>query len=412
MGETALIPIPTNLTPPTNVCYQFEIPDDSQWKGMFWGALYMLTVWGSYDRDDAHTGAVMADAWKAIVNAARASTCGGAMSIQFRQTGCLLEFSLDSGATWSTAYNGATCIAAKIADGTILGGSAIDDALAAGKLAGGNQQGPTPPPAVGFCKSFFVTLSANQKWICPTPINGNYVITIEQVQGGWVDNPATIPWFCPSGKTYALGFCVADVPAEAGDPLMSVNHMRLVGNYGATWFDAFNTTHQVPTSVTTDQQLYLQANDSDLTNNLGSCSFKITVCRATWIHVFDFTIDEQGWVPLPLGGGQFRAQYVAGVGWVKTSANLQRDTILIDTPSSFDIPITEVQVRVADCAETTSIGIVYGPVSPYQACTGGGVTFTETHNANRVTIDVTCNDPQTPTIIGVTLKGLGLDPWA
>jgi hypothetical protein len=76
MPTKARIPIPADLSPAAAKCFQFEIPEDSEWLGMFWGALYQLTAWNSYDRDGSNSGKTMADAWKDILDTARLSTCG------------------------------------------------------------------------------------------------------------------------------------------------------------------------------------------------------------------------------------------------------------------------------------------------------------------------------------------------
>lgn len=51
------------------------MPDDPEWIGMFWGALYPLTAWNSYDRDDDHHGADIAAIWKDVIDAARGTDC-------------------------------------------------------------------------------------------------------------------------------------------------------------------------------------------------------------------------------------------------------------------------------------------------------------------------------------------------
>lgn len=71
MPTKALIPLPSASAPVGTKCHQFAIPDDSEWKGMFWGALDQLTRWNSYERDPGHTALAVASAWKDIVATAR-----------------------------------------------------------------------------------------------------------------------------------------------------------------------------------------------------------------------------------------------------------------------------------------------------------------------------------------------------
>lgn len=78
MGTKALIPIPADMSPAEQQCFAFLVPKDSEWLGMFWGALYQLTAWNSYQRDGLQSGKAMAAAWSAIIEAARTGPCAEA----------------------------------------------------------------------------------------------------------------------------------------------------------------------------------------------------------------------------------------------------------------------------------------------------------------------------------------------
>lgn len=75
MPNKALIPIPADTDPPNRRCVSVQIPDDAEYSGMFWGALDELTRWNSYQRDDAHSGVLVADVWKQVISDARANEC-------------------------------------------------------------------------------------------------------------------------------------------------------------------------------------------------------------------------------------------------------------------------------------------------------------------------------------------------
>lgn len=75
MPTKALIPLPTEPHPDAFTCVRIAIPNDSEWKAMFWGALDQLTRWNSYDRDEAHTGKDVANQWLAAVETARERAC-------------------------------------------------------------------------------------------------------------------------------------------------------------------------------------------------------------------------------------------------------------------------------------------------------------------------------------------------
>jgi len=75
MPTKALIPIPANLNPDIYTCYEIGLPLDTEWLGMFWGALDQLTRWNSYERDPGHSAQTIADTWRAIIATGRESQC-------------------------------------------------------------------------------------------------------------------------------------------------------------------------------------------------------------------------------------------------------------------------------------------------------------------------------------------------
>jgi len=77
MPTKALIPLPTVISPEVFTCYQFNLPLDSEWAGMFFGALDQLTRWNSYDRTPGFPlGVAVANVWKGIIADAREGICG------------------------------------------------------------------------------------------------------------------------------------------------------------------------------------------------------------------------------------------------------------------------------------------------------------------------------------------------
>lgn len=63
--------LPGEIDPPRR-CVQLYIPDDTGHIVAFWGALEELQYWFSWERDDNHTGALLADVWKEVIADARA----------------------------------------------------------------------------------------------------------------------------------------------------------------------------------------------------------------------------------------------------------------------------------------------------------------------------------------------------
>lgn len=140
------------------------------------------------------------------------------------------------------------------------------------------QRQPTngTPLADGECREWDVVLRGNEQWLLPLAVSAADVVTVTGAAGAWSDG--TPQWNCVSGQIYILGGCTTNDAADSGDPMMSVNHMRLVMQIDTAWFDGYNTTTAVPTGVS-DAQVVFQANDGSLSDNSGSVTFHVKVCR-------------------------------------------------------------------------------------------------------------------------------------
>lgn len=113
------IPIPDVLDPPDSMRMTLCIPKNRDHMAAFFGALYQLTVWQSWQEDDAHSGAILArvwwryfQSWNRTMNDIDCedgmSQCCVEPSITKRinpDTG-QTEQSTDNGATWSPASGG------------------------------------------------------------------------------------------------------------------------------------------------------------------------------------------------------------------------------------------------------------------------------------------------------------------
>lgn len=83
MPTKARIPLPSNLDPGTTKCFQFNVPDDPEWLGMFWGALYNLSVWTAFGRSGDTSAADVASIWRQVIEEARNSECSAPCSPVF-----------------------------------------------------------------------------------------------------------------------------------------------------------------------------------------------------------------------------------------------------------------------------------------------------------------------------------------
>jgi hypothetical protein len=223
----------------------------------------------------------------------KAQECGDCEcdEMTWRQEGCKLILSCNGVDTF--VYDPTTCIQG----GTV-------------------QPGSNTPPNPGDCQIFHAVLQGNNQWLLPVQCNAGDTITVSNAKGAWNDG-GHYQWTCPDGSRYILGSCGAAGDPLSGDPVPSVPHMRLVGQFGTVWNDGIGT-YTIPVG-STNLAVVFQANDSDLSNNLGSISFDVQYCAKanpkTWEHTFDFTTGgASGWVDVPSGGSTLPHQVFSSDG--------------------------------------------------------------------------------------------------
>jgi hypothetical protein len=134
------------------------------------------------------------------------------------------------------------------------------------------------------CNEYDVTLRASDRWLLPVPVEAGYTIQITNAQGGW--NDSSLQWSCPDGRQYFLGICGTPQPGQGTDPRPDLNHMRLIAEIDGLFYDAYNTTINVPVG-TASSELTFQANDGSLEGNGGSISFHVKVCNTGGVVVYE-----------------------------------------------------------------------------------------------------------------------------
>jgi len=284
--------LPLVMDPP-RLCATVQVPNDIQHIAAFYGALYELTRWFNWQEDPAHLAVLAAEPWKEIFDQITLGDCvpvAGSDDMQFRQNGCKLEYSIDC-VIWNTLYDPTDCIQAAIRQGTTTG------------------QIP-----VGECREFSIVLQANQRALLPVQVSDAWTLEISDMQGAWSDG--TAEWNCPDGTPYVLGSCVGSGGHAGDDPNPGALHMALLAAIDGAFYDVSAGLITIPAGVAL-QNLTFQANDSDLSNNSGSISFKVRVCAnaaVAWDCTIDFAASDGGFVVAPSGGGE----YTAGQGWTDT----------------------------------------------------------------------------------------------
>lgn len=221
-------------------------------------------------------------------------------------SGCGIQWSTDDGGTWET-IDLSECI-------TGLANEAIEQAVSDGTLGGSSQQPGATDIAQGECETYHVHLEAGKAWHCPVQIAAGYTIELENASGAWGDGG--VHWFYPDGDFYVLGTKRPGKILVSADPLPTAYHMLPIGHYNTVYFNP-GTLYTVPSGVTASD-LFIQANDTPISDNLGAIDFDLTVCNedTRWCVQFDFA-DTQTPFTVPYaypGQGWTVGAYVADKG--------------------------------------------------------------------------------------------------
>jgi len=288
----------------SQVCVQFA----RNWLPYVLGCLKQLLLQATWNYTTVtELTDVQADATDLIAMFGNAIDSGACLvEPTFQQSDdCTLQVSYDGGVTWSTIFSALACAT-----------GAADNQIADGLLAGtlGNttsQPAPVTPPAPTQCWNYHVTLDAKGKWLIPLPMTDGWSFTVQRAKGGANDGGLGPLWSCPEGTVYTLGNCGANNGTHSGDPIDTINHMRLIAEVGTTFVDAYNTSYTIPTG-TGPVDVVFQVNDTELSDNNGSYDFELTVCNNTFVHVFDFSVNDGGFIVRTEFGG---AEYIPGVEW-------------------------------------------------------------------------------------------------
>jgi len=284
------------------ICFLVSVPNEQTHISNFVGALQLLSRWNQYITDSDHPSVDVAATWRDIVLTLQSQGCD---VIQFRQPDdCNLEVSFDGGSTWAIIYNALNC-AIGAANGQIADG--INDGI----LGTGGQPGPVTPPAPSQCWNYHVKLDGNGRWLIPLPTGDGWTFTVANATGGAYDPDGGPFWACPEGTEYILGACGGALVPIGTDPIPTANHMRLIAGVGSSFVDAYNTSYTIPPGTGVVNVVF-QVNDSDLSNNAGSYEFDLEVCNDTYHHIFDFSVNDGGWIIRTDFGN---AQYIPGVEW-------------------------------------------------------------------------------------------------
>lgn len=306
MGQKARYVLPEVVEPSTSVCYMVPVPNDPQHIAAFMGAIFGLSKPYEWQNDPAHTAIDVGAVWLNIFN--NLEQCSG-MTLYRQIDSCILEASNDGGSTWEVIFDASSCVREGIVD-------AIQD----GTISGGGSQPPGGSGTSGQCYRYTVSIAGDSKWIAPIPVENGDSIQVISATGAWYNGAASPVgvWNCPDGKVYALGVCGGTPTSLPDDPVPSIGTMRLIGfldDASPQYFDMYEQTHIVD-SVAGPTQFFLQANDDPLSDNEGSITVVVEICKGQWCYDVDFSVSNGGWSTHPRAGEPgCNGSYVSGSGW-------------------------------------------------------------------------------------------------
>jgi hypothetical protein len=145
----------------------------------------------------------------------------------------------------------------------------------------GNPENTGGPLADGGCKEYDLSIIGTLPTVLPIPLNAGDSIEITSWRGQWSDGSGALfaqPYFCADGQEYLLGTCSGLTFTDGGDPLPSANHMSVVAGVDGNWLAPMGSARYVPPGVS-NAQMFFQANDATLGDNLGGVSIHVKVCR-------------------------------------------------------------------------------------------------------------------------------------
>lgn len=278
--------LPENVDPPT-FCMTLEVPDDPQYIASLAGALWELQYWWNWQRDNAHTAVPVTRLWRRLIQEAFDRINAGhlcvdpnalsgvevednEMNLRIKPTDpCIIQIRCGED-QWEDWYDPRNCIAAGATEAT-------------------SQQGPGGQLGTGECKSYDLTVSGKAQYLVPVPVQGGMTLTFSNLGGMWFDGSL---WYCPTGSSNVLGYCVGSPGHVGGDPSATAYHMQAILKVGATYYPIISGgTITIPAGQPL-QDAYIQCNDASFTDNNGAISLSVSICQATanqWSHTFNPT---------------------------------------------------------------------------------------------------------------------------
>lgn len=296
--------LPEVIDPPKRRCITVHVPDERNHIAAFYGAMFELAKAYSWENDSGHSAVQVASVWRDIWYQLVFGPCGGNDGQNSTEIEDIVGIRVDCDCrVWITCCDGT--------EKELVTKDMIDKP---------SQPSDGTRPPVGGSHQDCYKLDANGQLLLPYVVYPGDVISLTGASGAGNDG-GTAEWYCVDGEQFFAGTCGGFPHTDGGDPLPSVNHMRLIFKIGSSYVDAM--AGPVTVSGSGAQEVSVQVNDSGLSNNAGSYAFCVEVTNnqtaSTFSHFFDFTLGSYGWI-LNSVNGITRGAFTGGVGFTPTDA--------------------------------------------------------------------------------------------
>lgn len=403
-------PLPEVVHPDSVVCYTIKVPNERHYIGAFLGAMFLLSKPYAWGNDTSHTALEVGKVWGKIFD----DLISGECSIPQIQHGAEIEdampLRIDCDCNvWVTCCDGT--------EKQILTADQVR-AMIQGQPGTGEPQ----PPAGGGSRQYCGILQARGHYLLPLVVNTGDVVTVDSADGAWndPDDPGGFAiWRLANGDQFFGGFDVGFPHTDSSDPVPTANHMQLLLAFGDTptyQAVAVGTPFTIPSGIV-NGQLWLQANDSNITNDNGELNVCVTVQNnqaTAWSSTFDFRLNSYASL-FTLAYGN----WTPGTGYVGIPGTGQNSTVVIELPISPAIHTTGATLVYGsdggDSGSQAYISDGHGFMvrdNPIQ--TGSSISITGTRDQTGVTnIECAMGDGSVGTQVVVqqmTIRGIGSKP--
>lgn len=306
MGHKSRWTLPAVVHPETYRKFVICVPNERFYIAAFQGLLIELTYSKNWQRDTAHTAAIVSRVWQEALESVLCDDCGEII------------------VTPDMEYEMSICELLRFQNGKLQGFCCGEwvDITGQGTLPpnGGDQPGGgTEQPGPGECVTYHGKMNASNQWYLPTVLNDGDTVELTNAVGAGNDGTLS-PWHCPDGSTFFAGACIGGTGGPSGgDPDSSADHMELIMNIDGTWYEPIDGVITVSGGVV-NGSAYIQVNDSDITDNAGSYTFDVEVCNNAavgWERVIDFALTNGLFVSSSFPG-YTGGVWVPGTGWQAT----------------------------------------------------------------------------------------------